>query len=555
MLGNHHHLLTGDKALEARVEGLLSSVDLGSVTVPVDTLGTREQLLHEFLLAAELNIDVAITDARVAAVYAALLEASNSSLSLGDGVKLDVTVHSLASRTFHDDMDGQVRCAARLVSDTSGTTQSSDDLVLGGAIGDVANLDHAGSGGDRVGSSVNERNVLVHFVDAREGVHVNRNPVGVGVHVRGHGSLTTYDMLNSKLIARSVTGTARRRSATEVIKCARFDGLSHTSSVGLRLLIVIGRGVGVLSIGGVEVASAIHAAGAADGRGQRRARVRGEGLTARLSGHEAGVGIAGRLGIHEGIGLISGRRHSTGDGHRAVHLVAVRLLTVHIAAVHVLTVHVLTVHLLAVHLLTVHLVVVEVTRVHLRTIHLEAVGEVATSIETVHLAAIHVSEAGRNGNTIERGAAVSARASIVVHAVHRSHARHERGVEGAMHVDRRLQASETRSNNVLVVKGGAVHVDRRLQTSETRIDVRVANGGALIEGRVLLRVLEVLLHVTHVLLADGVLADGWGRLGAVVHGSRSRKLTESVRSSEVVGSRSVNVLTKTIWALLSLVET
>ena len=550
MLGNHHHLLTGDKALEARVEGLLSSVDLGSVTVPVDTLGTREQLLHEFLLAAELNIDVAITDARVAAVYAALLEASDSSLSLGDGVKLDVTVHSLASRTFHDDMDGQVRCAARLMSDTSGATQSSDDFVLGGAIGDVANLDHAGSGGDRVSSSVNERNVLVHFVDAREGVHVNRNPVGVGVHVRGHGSLTTYDTLNSKLIARSVTGTARRRSATEVIKCARFDGLSHTSSVGLRLLIVVGRGVGVLSIGGVEVASAIHAAGAADGRGQRRARVRGEGLTARLSGHEAGVGIAGRLGVHEGIGLISGRRHSTGDGHRAVHLVAVQLLTVHVAAAHVLTVHLLTVHLL-----TVHLVVVEVTRVHLRTIHLEAVGEVATSIETVHLAAIHVSEAGRNGNTIERGASVSARASIVVHAVHRSHARHERGVEGAVHVDRRLQASETRSNNVLVVKGGAVHVDRRLQTSETRIDVRVANGGALIEGRVLLRVLEVLLHVTHVLLADGVLADGWGRLGAVVHGSRSRKLTESVRSSEVVRSRSVNVLTKTIWALLSLVET
>lgn len=550
MLGNHHHLLTGDKALEARVEGLLSSVDLGSVTVPVDTLGTREQLLHEFLLAAELNIDVAITDARVAAVYAALLEASDSSLSLGDGVKLDVTVHSLASRTFHDDMDGQVRCAARLVSDTSGTTQSSDDLVLGGAIGDVANLDHAGSGGDRVSSSVNERNVLVHFVDAREGVHVNRNPVGVGVHVRGHGSLTTYDMLNSKLIARSVTGTARRRSATEVIKCARFDGLSHTSSVGLRLLIVVGRGVGVLSIGGVEVASAIHAAGSADGREQRRARVRGEGLTARLSGHEAGVSIAGRLGVHEGIGLTSGRRHSTGDGHRAVHLVAVQLLTVHVAAVHVLTVHLLTVHLL-----TVHLVVVEVTRVHLRTIHLEAVGEVATSIETVHLAAIHVSEAGRNGNTIERGASVSARASIVVHAVHRSHARHERGVEGAVHVDRRLQASETRSNNVLVVKGGAVHVDRRLQTSETRIDVRVANGGALIEGRVLLRVLEVLLHVTHVLLADGVLADGWGRLGAVVHRSRSRKLTESVRSSEVVRSRSVNVLTKTIWALLSLVET
>lgn len=104
-------------------------------------LGAREELLHERLLTAEFDVHVAVCDAWLTVVVAALLEADDGELGLVNAVKLNEDIHGPASRALHDDVDSEISSSLRLGSDASAATWSSDDFILGCAVGDVAGLD------------------------------------------------------------------------------------------------------------------------------------------------------------------------------------------------------------------------------------------------------------------------------------------------------------------------------------------------------------------------------------------------------------------------------
>lgn len=134
MLLNHDHFFTSQESIEATVEWLVGLVDSWRLTIPLDALGTREEFLHQGLLAADLHLDMAITNPRSTAVHAAMLVIVDSVDSLGITLKLDVAIHGLAGRTLHDDVDGVKGSSSRLADQTSIATNGGNNFVLCGAI-------------------------------------------------------------------------------------------------------------------------------------------------------------------------------------------------------------------------------------------------------------------------------------------------------------------------------------------------------------------------------------------------------------------------------------
>lgn len=137
MLLHHDHLFSGQEATEVAGVGLVGAVHGWDVTIPRDTLGAREQLPHEGLLTANLDLDVAIANLRRATVHTAVFEVLDSCRGLGAIFEFHVAVHGLAGRALHDDVDGIPGRAGRLVDQTSITANRSDNLVFGGTIGNL----------------------------------------------------------------------------------------------------------------------------------------------------------------------------------------------------------------------------------------------------------------------------------------------------------------------------------------------------------------------------------------------------------------------------------
>lgn len=134
VLLHHDHLLSGQKAKETAVEGLVSLVDGGDVVLPGDASGTWEHLLHEFLVAAQLDGDGTGSHLGLTAVHATALVALDDVDSLGVTLKFDVAIAGLASRTLHDDVDGIERGSGRLADNTSLAADGGDNLILGGVV-------------------------------------------------------------------------------------------------------------------------------------------------------------------------------------------------------------------------------------------------------------------------------------------------------------------------------------------------------------------------------------------------------------------------------------
>lgn len=104
-------------------------------------LGAREELFHERLLTAEFDVDVAVSDAWLTIVVAALLEAGDGELGLVNAVKLNEDIHGLASRALRDDVHSEISSTLVSGSNASAAHLSSDDFILDGAVGDIADLD------------------------------------------------------------------------------------------------------------------------------------------------------------------------------------------------------------------------------------------------------------------------------------------------------------------------------------------------------------------------------------------------------------------------------
>lgn len=108
MADNPHHLLLGNEAREPR--GIRIGVCQNSriSILPVDALGTREELLQEGFLTAHFHISMAITQARRTAVSADATETTHCFLSIGLGLEFGVALHGLRTGPIHDYVD---RCA------------------------------------------------------------------------------------------------------------------------------------------------------------------------------------------------------------------------------------------------------------------------------------------------------------------------------------------------------------------------------------------------------------------------------------------------------------
>lgn len=486
MLGNHDHFLAGDKALEARVEGLGGGVNMRDLTFPVDALGAREELLHESFLAAEFDVHMAVADARLAIVVAALLETCDGELGLVNRVKFNKDIHGLASGALHYDVDSEVGSALGLGSDTSATAKSGDDFVLGGAIRDIADLDDSVGARTRVSGGVDKRHVLVHIIKVGKSAVVRVNPSRIRTNFRNHDSLAAdkrwlgKGLLEKKLATSSLsfrrdrTATRRWGSGILVGKAARFDECGEELSLGLRLLdrfvlslqdnstlsLLDGASLrllrttewalGLLRTVAPTVGSTSMAHRAANWSRTTRLRHRGKGVRIHVGSHERTVGIDSRAGVDKGISLSRQRRHSRHSRHTLV----VGHVTGHLVVHGRRRVHLLTLHREATHLRALEVRVLHVVTVHVGTVRTEAVRERAVLVGSGHVEAarvetIQVSTVGE----------VTATASDVVADMLRHRTAHRRSRlsrvahgaghggcgRGTLHVNRRHHVSGTRT--------------------------------------------------------------------------------------------------------------
>jgi hypothetical protein len=109
MSNNTVHLFSREEACEARAEDVCSSMNLWNtkvLLVPGDGASSGEQVLHQLGLVAQVDRDMALAQFGVSQPSQAKATIVRGSSNLGSG-GLDVTVHGLASRTLHDDVDGE----------------------------------------------------------------------------------------------------------------------------------------------------------------------------------------------------------------------------------------------------------------------------------------------------------------------------------------------------------------------------------------------------------------------------------------------------------------
>ena len=109
MAANTEQLLVGHEANEARQIQFLKvlwNFD-GAATLPLDALGPREQRLHEGILGAKGDINVAVAHTGTLRGIVQFLDTVNCGLSIFGKCKLHIAVHYFSSWTFHDHKDGK----------------------------------------------------------------------------------------------------------------------------------------------------------------------------------------------------------------------------------------------------------------------------------------------------------------------------------------------------------------------------------------------------------------------------------------------------------------
>ena len=105
MADKTNHLFACEKALIASAVRVHILLNVWHATHPDDAFGTREHVLEELVLAAEVHIDVASAKTWRLAGLDEMTELANSSDSLLVVDKLNVAIHGLGGRALHDNMD------------------------------------------------------------------------------------------------------------------------------------------------------------------------------------------------------------------------------------------------------------------------------------------------------------------------------------------------------------------------------------------------------------------------------------------------------------------
>ncbi len=107
MLDQHYQFLLANETLEARV--VFVSGIRGEYrrlrTLPVNVLGLWKQVLHECLLAGQLDFDMALAKTTTSTTRPICLKAIDRSYSLVEFDEFNGAIKSLAGDTLHDNMN------------------------------------------------------------------------------------------------------------------------------------------------------------------------------------------------------------------------------------------------------------------------------------------------------------------------------------------------------------------------------------------------------------------------------------------------------------------
>jgi hypothetical protein len=130
--------------------------------------GTTEQLLHELLLRRNLNNNRTIAQLDMTSHSRALPEVIVDHRSLAVRLNFNESIHRLAAKTIHGDVDRIVGSADRDVDDLRIVTEEGHNLVLRDDIWDVAHADDTSSGWLSEATSLDEWWVGGDVLDRRE---------------------------------------------------------------------------------------------------------------------------------------------------------------------------------------------------------------------------------------------------------------------------------------------------------------------------------------------------------------------------------------------------
>lgn len=107
----------------------------GTAALPLDALGPGEQSLHEGLLGAEGDVNIAVAHAGALRDVMHSLDSVNRGVSIHSRCKLHIAVHGLPGRTLHDDVDWEA------LSQPGVTSEELDHLLTCDSVWDLHQSD------------------------------------------------------------------------------------------------------------------------------------------------------------------------------------------------------------------------------------------------------------------------------------------------------------------------------------------------------------------------------------------------------------------------------
>lgn len=131
--GHTEQLFIGQKSSKARCLFVVCGRGNlhGTTAHPVNAVGPGEQSLHESILTADHDINIATAHAGTLVRVVLLLDAVHSSLGIDRVSKLHIAGHGLASGSLHDDVDRPAR------SEVGITPEELNHLLPGDRVGNL----------------------------------------------------------------------------------------------------------------------------------------------------------------------------------------------------------------------------------------------------------------------------------------------------------------------------------------------------------------------------------------------------------------------------------
>ena len=140
MANGTEYFLTGEEARKSgRVRVPVRKSDWHTI-LPGNTLCTGKEIPQKLILIADFHIDDTVAQARSTSSLKDLVDASHCFLSILEGLKFNIAVHSFSRRAFHDNMDRATFIGA---NEAGLSPKELDNFLLRDGIWDLALIQSA----------------------------------------------------------------------------------------------------------------------------------------------------------------------------------------------------------------------------------------------------------------------------------------------------------------------------------------------------------------------------------------------------------------------------